>query len=286
MQIYNRYITINNLKIFYREAGEPSNPTIMLLHGFPSSSLMFKNLMHAFADKYHLIAPDYPGFGFSELPDDAQFDYTFGNIASLIGRFTDMLHLRNFGLYLHDYGCPIGLRLCLNMPEKINFLLIQNGNAYKEGIGKEWNETIDFWNNPTKEKEQKVREFLSESGTKMQYTAGLPENMIERLSPELWLVDWEIMRRPGYVEMQFKLNTDFQSNMRLYPQFQEYFRKYQPKTIVIWGKYDPFFNVKEADCYKRDLKAPEVHLLDGSHMLLETNFDEIILILKQFLKQI
>ena len=286
MQIYNRYITINNLEIFYRETGKPSNQTIILLHGFPSSSLMFKNLMIGLADQYHLIAPDYPGFGFSKLPDSEQFDYTFGNISSLIGDLTEILQLRNFGLYLHDYGCPIGLRLCLNMPEKIAFLIIQNGNAYREGIGEEWNETIDFWNNPTKEKEQKVREFLSESGTKLQYTAGLPEHMIARLSPELWLVDWEIMRRPGYVDMQFKLNTDFQNNMRLYPKFQEYFRNYQPKTIVLWGKNDPFFNAKETDCYKRDLDTVEVHLLNGSHMLLETNFDEIMPILKLFLTKV
>lgn len=284
MQIYNRYIRVNGLRIFYREAGDPSNPTILLLHGFPSSSLMFKNLMTALSGKYHLIAPDYPGFGFSEFPENSKFDYTFGQIALLVGELTELLALRKFSLYVHDYGCPIGLRLCLNTPEKIGSLIIQNGNAYREGIGEEWNETIDYWAFPTKAKEKKVREFLSEAGTKMQYTAGLTKDMIERLSPELWLVDWELMRRNGVIDMQFKLNIDFQDNMRLYPDFQEYFRRHQPKTLVLWGEQDPFFNVAEAECYKRDLKNVEVHILNGSHMLLETNFDEVLRLLIDFLE--
>lgn len=283
MQIYNRNISVDGVNIFYREAGNADNPTLLLLHGFPSSSVMFKNLMTAMSPRYHLIAPDYPGFGFSDFPPSDRFIYTFDNIARVIDNFTRLLGLEDLTLYLHDYGCPIGLRLCIANPEKVERLIIQNGNAYREGIGTEWDETIDYWNNPTEEKKKKVSGFLSEEGTKMQYTAGLAPGLLNRLSPELWELDWSRMQRPGNIEMQFQLNTDFQSNMAMYQAYQEYFRKYQPTTLVIWGKSDPFFNVREAEQYKRDLVHLRVHVIEGSHMLLETNFDIVHELVTDFL---
>lgn len=281
-QIFNRTIAVDGVDIFYREAGDPSNPALLLLHGFPSSSVMFKNLMSALSDQYYLVAPDYPGFGFSAFPGKEQFEYTFRNIASCINKFTDAIHLKRFTIYLHDYGCVVGLHICVEYPEKIERLIVQNGNAYEEGIGEQWKETIDYWENPTPEKKAKVYAFVSEEGVRWQYTAGVPEDQLPRVSPELWIVDWEPMKRPGNVDMQIELNCDYASHIRMFPAYHEYFRTYQPPTLVIWGKHDPFFDM-EAYCYQRDLPQAQVHLIDGSHWILETHFDELLVLINGFL---
>lgn len=281
-QIFNRTIAVDGVDIFYREAGDPSNPALLLLHGFPSSSVMFKALMSALSDQYYLVAPDYPGFGFSAFPGKEQFEYTFRNIASCINKFTDAIHLKRFTIYLHDYGCVVGLHICVEHPEKIEGLIVQNGNAYEEGIGEQWKETIDYWENPTPEKKAKVYAFVSEEGVRWQYTAGVPEDQLPRVSPELWIVDWEPMKRPGNVDMQIELNCDYASHIRMFPAYHEYFRKYQPPTLVIWGKHDPFFDM-EAYCYQRDLPQAQVHLIDGSHWILETHFDELLVLINGFL---
>ena len=282
-QIFNKSIAIDGIDIFYREAGDPVNPTLLLLHGFPSSSVMFKNLMIALSEQFHLIAPDYPGFGFSAFPDKHDFEYSFKNISSYVNRFSEAINLRSFTIYLHDYGCPIGLRICVNHPEKIERIIVQNGNAYNEGIGPQWDEIKDYWEHPTKEKKQKVAAFLSEKGTKMQYTAGLPEELLANLSPELWTLDWDRLSRPGNVDMQFELNCDYKTNMELFPTFQNYFRRHQPLALVIWGKYDVYFSVEEALCYKRDLPGAQIHIINGGHMALETNFDEVLQLINDFL---
>ena len=281
--ILNKTITIDGIDIFYRESGDRKNPALLLLHGFPASSVMFKNLMLSLCDKYYLVAPDYPGFGFSGFPDRNEFQYTFENIALLMGKFTQAIALNEFAIYLHDYGCPIGLRLCIRSPEKIKRIIVQNGNAYIEGIRPQWDETIDYWENPTDEKKKKVSAFLSEEGTKMQYTAGVPEHLLSRLGPETWTLDWQRMCREGNIEMQFELNCDFKSNMRMYPDFQDYFRKHQPPALIIWGKFDVFFNVDEAFCYQRDLPSARVHILDCGHMALETNLDQITALIDNFI---
>lgn len=281
-QIFNRTIAVDGVDIFYREAGDPTNPALLLLHGFPSSSVMFKNLMSALSDQYYLVAPDYPGFGFSAFPGKEQFEYTFRNIASCINKFTDAIHLKRFTIYLHDYGCVVGLHICVEHPEKIERLIVQNGNAYEEGIGEQWKETIDYWENPTPEKKAKVYAFVSEEGVRWQYTAGVPEDQLPRVSPELWIVDWEPMKRPGNVDMQIELNCDYASHIRMFPAYHEYFRTYQPPTLVIWGKHDPFFDM-EAYCYQRDLPQAQVHLIDGSHWILETHFDELLVLINGFL---
>lgn len=283
-QIVNRSIKVDGIDIFYREAGDRKNPSLLLLHGFPTSSVMFKNLMIALSDRFHLVAPDYPGFGFSAFPDKDQFEYSFSNISAFINKFTDKINLDSFTIYLHDYGCPIGLRICLHHPEKIERIIVQNGNAYDEGIGPQWDETIDYWQNPTPEKKEKVSAFLSEEGTRMQYTAGLPEELLSRVSPELWMLDWDLMKRPGNIDMQFELNCDYQDNIKMFPVFQQYFRVHQPPALIIWGKYDAFFSVDEAVCYKRDLPDAKVHIIDGGHMVLETNFDEVLSLINNFLE--
>lgn len=282
-QIQNSTVDVDGVEIFYREAGDRKNPAILLLHGFPTSSVMFKNLMTMMADAFYLIAPDYPGFGFSGFPDKNEFEYSFDNIASYINKFTDAIQLRNFSLYLHDYGCPIGLRICVKHPSKIQRIIIQNGNAYIEGIGPQWDETREYWENPTEEKRKKVSSFLSEEGTKMQYTAGLPAELHSRVGPELWTLDWQRMSRPGNIDAQFELNCTFKSNIEMFPVFQEYFRKHQPPALIIWGKHDVFFNVEEASCYARDLPNARVHILDGGHKALETNFDEVLQLVSNFL---
>jgi pimeloyl-ACP methyl ester carboxylesterase len=283
-QIFNRSIKAGDTEIFYREAGDRRNPSLLLMHGFPTSSVMFKNLMIALSDRFHLVAPDYPGFGFSAFPDRTRFEYSFKNLSACVNDFTDAIGLKSFTIYLHDYGCPIGLRLCVNHPEKIERIIVQDGNAYAEGTGPEWDETKDYWENPTPEKKAKVAGFLSEEGIRMQYTAGLPEELLPRVSPELWKLDWELMKRPGNIDMQFELNCDFKSNLEMYPVFQQYFRIHQPPALIIWGKHDAFFSVKEAPCYKRDLPDAHVHILNGGHKVLETNFDEVLKLVEDFLR--
>ena len=269
-QIYNKTVRVEGVKIFYREAGDPNNPSILLLHGFPTSSLMFKNLMVALSDKFHLVAPDYPGFGFSDFPLMKDFDYSFENIALCIDKFINTIKLKSFAIYLHDYGSYIGLRICLKNPDKIEAIIVQNGNNYEEGLGPQWTEMKDYWENPTTEKKKKLYAFLSKEGTKEQYFAGVPKKLHPNVSPESWVVDWERMSR--------------HRNLKLFPAFQEYFRKYQPPALVIWGKYDVYFEIAEAYCYKRDLPKVKTHILEGGHMALETNFEEVLNIVRDFLK--
>lgn len=282
-QIYNRTIAVDGVNIFYREAGDKSNPSVLLLHGFPTSSIMFRNLLTVLSDKFHLVAPDYPGFGFSGFPDRRSFEYTFRNIAEYMCRFIEVINLKSFTIYLHDYGCPIGLRLCLSNPERIDGIIVQNGNAYVEGIQSIWDEVRDYWENPSEEKRKKVYAFLTAEGTKDQYYAGLPEEWHDRVSPESWMLDWERMSRPGNLEMQYELNCDYKSNIEMFPEFQHYFRSFRPSALIIWGKRDVYFNVEEAYCYQRDLPHAQVHILDAGHMALETHFDEVSSLIRSFL---
>jgi len=241
--------------------------------------------MTALSDRLHLVAPDFPGFGFSGFPPKDQFEYSFRNISAYINKFTDEINLKSFTIYLHDYGAPVGLRLCVNHPEKIEGIIVQSGNAYEEGVYRIWDETREYWENPTPEKKKKLYAFLSEEGVKWQYTAGVPEELLSTISPELWVLDWDSMKRPGNIDMQYELNCDYKNHMKMYPAFQEYFRVHQPRALVIWGKYDPFFNVEEAACYKRDLPDAQVHIIDGSHWVLETNFDEVLKLISDFFEK-
>ena len=282
-QIYNKTVNVDGVDIFYREAGDRKNKSLLLLHGFPTSSVMFKNLMTVLSDEYHLVAPDYPGFGFSAFPDKNLFKYTFKNIAVCMNRFTEEIGLKSFTIYLHDYGAQIGLPLCVSHPEKIEGLIVQSGNAYEEGLGETWKDIRDYWKHPTEDKRKKVYGFLSAAGTKDQYTAGLPAEMLDRVSPETWILDWERMSRPGNLDMQFELNCDYPNHFAMFPVYHKYFREHQPRALVIWGKYEVYFDVAEAQCYKRDLPKAQVHILDCGHMALETNFDEVRGLISKFM---
>lgn len=282
-QIFNKSVNIDGIDIFYREAGNREHPSLLLMHGFPASSVMFKNLMIALSDRFHLVAPDYPGFGFSAFPDRNVFEYTFKNISAYINKFTDEIGMKSFTIYLHDYGSPVGLPICVNHPEKIERIIVQNGNTYDEGIGPQWDEYKDYWQHPTPEKKAELTGFLSEEGVRSQYTAGLPEELLPAVSPELWMLDWDLMKRPGNIDMQFELNCDYASHIKMFPVFQNYFRTHQPPALIIWGRYDAFFQLAEADCYKRDLPDAQTHIIDGGHWALETNFDEVLNLINNFL---
>jgi pimeloyl-ACP methyl ester carboxylesterase len=284
-QITNRVIKIEGIDLFYREAGDRKNPSLLLLHGFPTSSLAFKNLMIVMSDQYHLVAPDYPGFGFSQFPVPDSFDYTFGGISRLINKFTEAINLDRFFIFLHDYGAPIGLQLCINNPEKIAGIIVQSGNAHREGMGPEWDEYIDYWYNPRLEKKEKLIQFLSAEGIKNQYFGGLPDEILARVSPELWMLDWAFLKRPGNIQKQFELNRDFKTHLEMFPAYQQYFANHQPPALVIWGKYEIFFSVNEVPCYRRDLPQAQIHILDGGHDLLDTHFEEVHTLIREFVKQ-
>jgi pimeloyl-ACP methyl ester carboxylesterase len=278
----NQTISIDGQTIFYREGGNKENAsTILLLHGFPTSSHMFRNLIPALADKFHLIAPDYPGFGFSSMPTVDEFQYTFDHLAEIINEFIAQMGLERFSMYLMDYGAPIGYRLAVKNPKKIEALIVQNGNAYDEGLGEFWEPLKAYWNEPNEMNKEALMKFLTIEATKWQYTHGVrSENAI---SPDNWILDQTLIERPGNKEIQLQLFYDYRSNLPLYPQWQEYFREYQPPTLVVWGKNDYIFLKEGAIPYQRDLKNIEMHLLDTGHFALEEEGELIAELISRFL---
>ncbi len=285
-KVFHNILEVDGLNIFYREAGAPSNPAILLMHGFPSSSHMFRYLIPALAqENYYVIAPDFPGFGYSSYPAAAHFQYSFDNYGRIISAFVEKKQLKKFALYLHDYGSTIGMRVALMHPEKITALIFQDGNSYEEGLGKEWDTTKEYWDNPTKENRDKLPEWLNAEGTRQQYVAGIPDSQIPLFSPDTWTLDWALMNRPGHIEAHFTLFEDYKHNREYYPKFHAFFRAAQLPTLVIWGKYDAYFNVAEAECYRRDIPDAEIHILDAGHKALESHFPEISAIMLDFLKR-
>ena len=276
-----RTATVDGLNVFYREAGDPKKPTILLLHGFPTSSHMFRDLIPALADRYHVVAPDLPGFGFSDAPDRAGFKYSFDRLADVIAGFTDGLGLKRYALYVFDYGAPIGLRLAMRNPERVTALISQNGNMYLEGLSEGWNPMQAYWKDPSAENRAALRAFLKPETTQWQYTHGVPNP--ERLSPDAWTFDNALLARPGNDEIQLDLFGDYQSNVALYPQFQSYLRTKRPPFLAVWGKNDPFFLPAGAEAFKRDQPEAEVHLLDAGHFALESQGPEIAAIIRDFL---
>ena len=266
-------VKIDGLDVFYRQAGDSANPAILLLHGFPSSSHMFRNLIPKLADRFFVVAPDYPGFGYSSAPPVDKFDYTFDNLGRVVEKFTRSIGLEKYILYVQDYGAPVGYRLAVKDPTRVAGLVVQNGNAYEEGLRGFWSPLKAYWQNPTKENADKLREFLKPEATKWQYIHGTrdPEN----ISPDSYKFDQLLLDRPGNNEIQLKLFLDYGSNPPLYPQWQEYFRKHQPPTLVVWGKNDQIFPAEGATPYRRDLKNIELHLLNTGHFALEEDGDII-----------
>ena len=273
--------TVDGNNIFYREAGPATAPTILLLHGFPTSSHMYRNLIPALADRYHVVAPDLPGFGFSDAPDRKQFSYTFENLAKVIDNFTQAIGLERFALYIFDYGAPVGLRLALAHPERITAIISQNGNAYEEGLSRGWNPIQKYWSEPTAENRAALREFLKPEATKWQYQHGVADSTL--LAPETYELDSALLTRPGNDEIQLDLFLDYASNVALYPRFQEYFRTKRPPLLAVWGKNDPFFLPPGADAFKRDNPTAEVHFYDTGHFALETHYQDIAEAIRDFL---
>lgn len=280
-----RTVELDGTEIFYREAGSPQAPALLLLHGFPSSSFMFRNLIPALAERYRVIAPDYPGFGYSAFPDPELFRYSFAHYGELMEKFTRAVGLERYALYMQDYGAPVGLRLARRAPERVTALVIQNGNAYKEGLSGETGPLQDFWRDPSPANRETIRGWFNPAGIRLQYAAGLPEPQIERLSPDPWHLDWARISRPGNIEVQVDLLYDYRNNVAQYPQYQEYLREHRPPTLIAWGRYDPFFTVAGARAYLRDLPDAELHLLDAGHFALETHAVEIAALIEGFLQR-
>jgi pimeloyl-ACP methyl ester carboxylesterase len=277
-----RTVKVDGLDVFYREAGPKDAPTILLLHGFPTSSHMFRNLIPALADRYHLVAPDYPGFGNSSAPPTNKFEYTFDNLAKVIDAFTEKLGLARYALYVQDYGAPVGYRLASKHPERVTALIVQNGNAYDEGIANDfWVPLKAYWKDRTEANTAPIRKFLTLEATRWHYTHGVRN--VEAISPDNWNVDQPLLDRPGNAEIQLALLYNYRSNPPLYPEWQTYFRKHQPPTLVVWGKNDASFPAEGAYPYKRDLKDVEFHLLDTGHFALEEDGAVIAGLIRSFL---
>jgi pimeloyl-ACP methyl ester carboxylesterase len=282
MTIYQRAL-VNGNTIFYREAGAKDAPTILLLHGFPTSSHMFRNLIPVLAQRYHVIAPDLPGFGFSDAPDRKTFRYTFENLANVIDHFTQAIGLDRYAIYVFDYGAPVGLRLALAHPERITAIISQNGNAYEEGLSQGWNPIQKYWKEPTPANRAALRDFLTPEATKSQYLHGVADETM--VAPEAFTLDSALLARAGNDEIQLDLFLDYASNVALYPKFQEYFRTHRPPLLAVWGKNDPFFLPQGADAYRRDIPGAEVHLFDTGHFALETHVSKIGATILTFLAQ-
>ncbi|MFP7733283.1 alpha/beta fold hydrolase [Priestia aryabhattai] len=275
-------LEVKGLNIFYRKAGNPDNPTILLLHGFPSASHMFRDLIPLLEKDYYVIAPDYPGFGNTTSPDRKEFDYTFDHITEVIEAFVNKLELDRYALYVFDYGAPIGFRLAKHNPERITAVISQNGNIYREGLGSKWATREEYWENPTPEKRQSYRTAFAPETIKNQYIDGTQEN---KVSPDGYMLDITYMKRPDNDEKQLDLIFDYQTNVKMYPEFQQYLRNHQPPLLAVWGKNDVSFVPEGAEAFKKDLPDAEIHLLDSGHFALETHAKEIGELMVDFLKR-
>lgn len=281
--IQHQHANVDGLKVFYREAGPQSSPAILLLHGFPTSSHMFRNLIPALADRFHVVAPDLPGFGFTDAPDRKKFKYTFANLAKVIERFTETIGLQQYAIYVFDYGAPVGLRLALNHPERVTAIISQNGNAYEEGLSQGWNPIQKYWKDPSAENRAALRELLKPEATKWQYLHGVQDTTL--VAPEAYELDSALLARPGNDEIQLDLFLDYASNVALYPKFQEYFRSKQPPTLAVWGNSDPFFLPPGGEAFKRDNPNAEVRFYNTGHFALETHYPEIAGAIRDFLSR-
>jgi len=277
-------VEADGVRVFYRAAGDPATPVLLLLHGFPTSSFMFRELIPRLATEYRVIAPDLPGFGFTEIPTDREYVYSFDHLASTMEAFTQALRLNRYAIYVFDYGAPTGFRLAMDHPERVAAIVSQNGNAYEEGLGDAWAPIRKYWAEPTAENREVVRKnILTLEGTRWQYTEGVTDP--ESVPPESYTLDWALLERPGNKEIQLDLFLDYASNVRLYPKFQEYFRKSKPPLLAIWGKNDPFFIPPGAEAFRKDLPDARIQFLDTGHFALETHVMEIASAMKAFLAE-
>lgn len=271
---------VGGTNIFYREAGVGNGPTILLLHGFPTSGHMFRNLIPLLANEYHVVAPDFPGFGQSDMPPRHKFPYTFENIAKVMGDFVDIMRYEKFAIYVFDYGSPVGLRLALSKPDAITAIITQNGNAYEVGLSDSWNPIRAYWKDPSDANRAALRSLLTPATTYWQYTHGVRD--LSLVSPDGFSLDDFYLSRRGNDEVQLDLFLDYANNVSMYPKFQEYFRKYQPPLLAVWGKNDPFFLPPGAEAFKRDIPSAVVQFVDSGHFALETHYVEIAAAIKGF----
>jgi pimeloyl-ACP methyl ester carboxylesterase len=272
---------VNGLKVFYRQAGDPTAPTLLLLHGYPSASHMFRDLIPRLSDRFHIIAPDLIGFGQSDRPSRDDFDYTFEALTDIVQGFTDAVDLDRYAVYVFDYGAPVGFRLATRQPERITAIITQNGNAYTEGLSDGWNPIRAYWKEPTLANRDAIRTLLQPETTVWQYTHGVADTSL--VSPDGYTLDNHYLARPGADEVQLDLFLDYASNIDLYPRFQDYFRTHQPPLLAVWGRNDPFFLPAGAQAFTRDIPAAEIQLLDTGHFALETHADEIAAAIRKFL---
>ncbi len=280
-RVFYRTTRIDGQEIFYREAGSRENPTVLLLHGFPTSSHMFRNLIPALAGAYHVVAPDYPGYGFSSMPSTEDFEYSFDHLAQIVETFTERLGLDRYTIYLMDYGAPVGFRLATAHPERVDALIVQNGNAYDEGLLDFWDPIKAYWADPNAENRDALRGLLTIDATKWQYTHGVRDP--ETISPDNWHHVQNLLDRPGNQEIQLDLFLSYGTNPRLYPKWQAYLREHQPPTLIVWGKNDPIFPAEGAYPYQRDLEDVEFHLFDTGHFALEEDGPAIAGLIRDFL---
>jgi pimeloyl-ACP methyl ester carboxylesterase len=279
-QVRFHTVNVEGVHIFYREAGPANATVVLLLHGFPTSSHMYRDLIPLLADRYRVIAPDLPGFGFSEAPPRDRYRYTFDNLAKTIDAFTQVIKLQKYAIQVFDYGAPVGFRLALAHPERVTAMITQNGNAYEEGLSTEWHPIQQYWKDPSDSNRNRLRNFLTLEGTKFQYVQGAPA---DRVAPEAYELDFALLSRPGIDEIQLDLFLDYASNVKLYPQFQAYFRQSRPPLLAVWGKNDPFFLPPGARAFQRDNPNAEVHFYDTGHFALETHVSEIGAEIRRFL---
>jgi pimeloyl-ACP methyl ester carboxylesterase len=279
--IHYRHVMVDNIQVFYREAGEQHARTLVLLHGFPSSSHMFRNLLPALAEHFHVVAPDYPGYGYSDSPSVERFAYTFDHLEEVVEKVLDALKLKCFSIYVQDYGAPVGFRLAVKHPERIEAIISQNGNAYREGLTSFWDAAWPFWSNRTAQTEQPIRGLFTQASTIWLYTQGVREQ--DHISPDAWTFDQQGLDRPGNADIQLALFEDYRTNLQRYAQWQEYFRQHQPPLLAVWGKNDPIFGPDGAEAFKQDLPHSEVHLLDTGHFALEEDGEVIAQHITRFL---
>ncbi len=276
-----RSVKVDGLSIFYREVGRPEAPTVLLLHGFPSSSRMFEPLLTRLSGDFHLVAPDYPGFGHSDAPDAKGFAYTFDHIAKIVDRFTEILGLKRYALYVQDYGGPIGFRLALARPERVRALIIQNAVAHEDGLGRLWQTRRDYWANRAPNEAAFRENFLSFAATRQRHVGSNPN--VENINPDLWSDEFAFLSRPGEADIQSDLFYDYRTNVASYPAWQAWLKQHQPPMLVVWGKYDPSFQVAEVAAYRRDVPGAETHILDAGHFALDDKPEEIASLVWAFL---
>lgn len=274
-------VEVDGLKIFYREAGPKDAPTILLLHGFPSSSVMFETLIPRLADRYHLVAPDYPGFGLSDAPDPEQYAYTFDHLATTVDHLVDRLGLTRYSLFLQDYGGPVGMRLALAHPERVQAMIIQNAVASEDGLGPAWDPRKAFWRDRAAHEDQVIGAFLSFDVTRHRHVGSSPNP--ERYDPHTWIDEFALLSRPGQRRIQSDLFYDYRTNVASYPAWQAWLRQHRPPMLVVWGRYDPSFAVGGASAYQKDVPDAEVHILDAGHFALDEKVDEIAALMRAFL---